>query len=206
MLLQAECRSATTDQTKHALFMNRTLTTALFILISRGSSMRYPACNRLLYLFTFTVKFRIHDSVHSLSNSWNFSRIGLITRDAYHSCKSNEDFTISRAHTFIGTFFTRYKFIKYCVYLILYQYVMFLNNTLHTFYLSQHYLSRIFEKLAKFDVSRIYYDSGQYDFRTLYQSPSKRYIRHPFAQTTFTVFQIFESYDSSNQRLFNTNR
>jgi len=45
---------AATYRVKHTtLSMDRTLTTALFILISRESSMRHPAYNGL-YLFTFT--------------------------------------------------------------------------------------------------------------------------------------------------------
>jgi len=74
--------------------MDRTLTTALFILLSRGSSIRNPACNGL-YLFTFTVKFRICDIIHPLSRSWNSSNDVRINSN--HFCKSDER---KRVHSF----------------------------------------------------------------------------------------------------------
>jgi len=68
--------------------------------------------------------------------------------------------------TFIRTFIIRYT-IKQCVYLNI---IMFLNNTLRTF---QYYLSRIFEELTRFDVSRVYF--GQYTAfeRCINLAPSK---------------------------------
>lgn len=61
VLLLAGYRTVIIDRMMRALPKDCTLITALFILISRSNSMWHPACNGL-YLFTFTVKFRIYNS------------------------------------------------------------------------------------------------------------------------------------------------
>jgi len=157
-----------------------TLTIVLLILISRGSSMRHSVCNGF---YLFTIKFRIHDSVHPLSRSWNSSSDVSIARHiSFLQIGWTEAFIVSRAHTFIHTFITRYKFTLNCVYLNI---IMFLNNILYTF---QHYFSCIFEELARFDVSRVYHGTSQCGFWTLYQSRDrspalyhlhKTYLQYP---------------------------
>ena len=148
--------------------------------------MRHSACNGL-YLFTFTVKFRIRDSVHPLSRSWNSSsdvRIGYwphatraILANRANGRVAFRNVIVSRTHTFIRTFITRYKFtIKHCVYLNI---IMSLHYTLHMF----HYFSRICRKLARLDVSRVYHCTGQYTaFKRFHAIEVPRCIRHPLAQ------------------------
>jgi len=118
---------------------------------------------------------------------WNSSsdgRIGSTTRDAWFLQIGRTEvhsFSCSHFYSHVYQYNTRYKFIiKHCVYLNV---IMFLNNTLYTF---QHYLSRIFDELVSFDVSRGYHRHRSiYGFRTLYQSRAvevPRYTRHPLAQ------------------------
>jgi len=89
---------------------------------------------------------------------WNSSsdgRIDSTTRDAWFLQIGRTEvhsFSCSHFYSHVYQYNTRYKFIiKHCVYLNV---IMFLNNTLYTF---QHYLSRIFDELASFDVSRGYH-------------------------------------------------
>ena len=95
-------RVATTDQAKHALSMDRTFTTILFILISRGSSMRHLTCNGL-YLFTFIIKFRIRDSVHPQSCFWNSSSDVRTRSRATRIIFANQ--TNKRIHSFLCSHF-----------------------------------------------------------------------------------------------------
>ena len=89
---------------------------------------------------------------------WNSSsdgRIDSTTRDAWFLQIGRTEvhsFSCSHFYSHVYQYNTRYKFIiKHCVYLNV---IMFLNNTLYTF---RHYLSRIFDELASFDVSRGYH-------------------------------------------------
>jgi len=66
-----------------------------------------------------------------------------------------EEFIIYRINTFLRAFITWYEFIIKCsVYLNI---IMSLHNVL-----LRHCFSCVFEKLARFDVFRVYYGTGQY--------------------------------------------
>ena len=198
----AGCRTATTDQAKHELSIDRTLTTTLFILISHGSLMRHPACNGL-YLFTFTVKFRIWDSVHSLSRSSNSSsdvRIGSTrilanrTNGRVHSFSCSLLFARLSSDTPLNNVFI---LILSCFWITLYVRSSIIS------------LASWIEELTRFDVSRVYF--GQYTAfeRCINLAPSKsRAIPGTHLHKTFahSIFQIFVSRDTSDQWLFNTNR
>jgi len=77
-------RAATIDHAKHALSVVRTLITAHFVAISRGTSMWHPA-RKGFSLFTLIVKFNIHDNAHCSWNSSSDARIGSITSCSYHT-------------------------------------------------------------------------------------------------------------------------
>jgi len=144
VLLLAGYRTVTIDRMMCALPKDCTLITALFILISRSNSMWHPACNRL-YLFTFTVKFRIYDSspvIVLLKFFWRCDDIiGSITCDVYSS--KSDEWKSSQFFVLTLLFNTpEYEFTIKCD-------VYHVSTTYHTL---KH--SRIFKELARFDMSK----------------------------------------------------
>jgi len=98
---------------------------------------------------------------------------------------------ISCSNTFIRIFVTLHKFtIKHSVYL---ESVTFLQHISHTV---EHNFSRIFEKLARFDMLRVYYCTSQYTtFENCYRSPSKSHAvsdAHMHESFTHQIFQTFK--------------
>jgi len=108
--LSTEYREATTDHAKHALSIDHTLITALFVIISLE---RHPT--RIgLHLLMFIVRFRIRDNAHPLSRGWNFLKLLERCQCGFDDMplvpltqvRCLKEFIIFSINTFIGTFTT----------------------------------------------------------------------------------------------------
>jgi len=177
-------RSPSTRQNTHCL--NCTLITAFFILISLDNSMCHPACNGL-YLFMLIVKFRIRNSIHSLSYSWNSSsdaKMGSTCTILVNRIK--ELVLISNSFSYWHFYLYVYHWYKFTIkHDVDFNIVMILHNNCH---MLKSNFSRVFKKLTRFDVFKIYYPGQYIAFkRGVYFVPSEsRAVSDTHLYETFT--------------------